>query len=190
MTDYNDDSERFEALFNQHQAAILAYALRRSHSPEEAADVVAETFTTMWRRLEDVPAGDRTLPWLYTTARHTLANSRRSAIRRDALTERATHELAVEIDAQAEASLEHAPGATISEAARDALLVLTDDEREALLLCAWEGLKPREIGRVLGVGSVTARTRLHRARTKFAAALSPTTPSSQLAAATPQEDSR
>jgi RNA polymerase sigma-70 factor (ECF subfamily) len=188
---YNDsDSERFEALFNQHQTAILAYAIRRTRSPEEAADVVAETFTTMWRRLDDVPGGEKSLPWLYATASHTLANLRRSANRRVALTERATHELAVAIDAQEEASREFVPGPTISDAARNALLSLSEDEREVLLLCAWEGLKPREIGRVLGLSSVTARTRLHRARTKFAAALSPTTPISQIAPVTPQEDSR
>jgi RNA polymerase sigma-70 factor (ECF subfamily) len=190
MTHTDKDSERFEALFNQHQSAILAYALRRCQSPEEAADVVAETFTTAWRRLDNVPAGEKTLPWLYATAKHTAANTRRSATRRDALTERATHELAVAIDAQAEASLEYAPGATISDTARAALLSLNEAEREALLLCAWEGLKPREIGRVLGVNSVTARTRLHRARTKFAAALSPIPPVSQMAPVTPQEDSR
>jgi RNA polymerase sigma-70 factor (ECF subfamily) len=190
MPQKSNDSERFEALFDAHQKAILAFALRRSNSPEEAADVVAETFTTTWRRLDDVPAGEKTLPWLYATARHTLANSRRSESRRDALTERATHELAVAIDAQAEASLEHSPGATISDAARAALLSLNEAEREVLLLCAWEGLKPREIARVLGVGSVTARTRLHRARTKFAAALSPTSPIARVAPATPQEDSR
>lgn len=190
MANKNNDSERFERLFNQHQSAILAYVLRRSQSPEEAADVVAETFTTMWRRLDDVPAGDKTLPWLYATARHTLSNAQRSSNRRDALTERATHELAVAIDAQAEASLEYPAGATISDAARSALLSLNEAEREVLLLCAWEGLKPREIGRVLGVGPVTARTRLHRARTKFAAALSPNPPIAQIAPVTTQEDSR
>ncbi|MGH2958118.1 MAG: RNA polymerase sigma factor [Solirubrobacterales bacterium] len=190
MAHVNNDSERFEALFNQHHSAILAYVLRRCQTPEEAADVVAETFTTTWRRLDDVPTGERTLPWLYATAKHTLANTRRSAARRDALTERATHELAVAIDAQSESSLEYAPGRTISDAARAALLSLNEGEREVLLLCAWEGLKPREIGRVLGVGSVTARTRLHRARAKFAAALSPIPPVSQMAPVTPQEDSR
>jgi RNA polymerase sigma-70 factor (ECF subfamily) len=190
MPQKSNDSERFEALFSAHQSAILAYALRRSKSPEEAADVVAETFTTTWRRLDDVPAGEKTLPWLYATAKHTLANTHRSSARRDALTERATHELAVAIDAATEASLEYAPGEAISESARAALMSLNEAEREVLLLCAWEGLKPREIGRVLGVSSVTARTRLHRARTKFAAALSPIPPASQLAPATPQEDSR
>ncbi|WP_327587710.1 hypothetical protein OHA25_12490 [Nonomuraea sp. NBC_00507] len=33
------------------------------------ADVIAETFTTAWRRLNDVPAGDGARLWLYGAAR-------------------------------------------------------------------------------------------------------------------------
>lgn len=161
--------ERFRALFEANRGAILAFAMRRADSAEEAADVVAETFTTAWRRLDDVPSGDKTLPWLYTTARHTLANNRRSGQRRNALTIRASNELALAIDAHARIALDFSPETALSDSAREALLALRDEEREALLLHAWEGLTPKEIGRVLGVNPTTARTRLHRARRKFAA---------------------
>ncbi|HEY7668545.1 MAG TPA: hypothetical protein VIE12_10530 [Actinomycetota bacterium] len=42
---------------------MLGYVLRRT-DPEEANDVIAETFTVAWRRLEQVPEGDGALPWL------------------------------------------------------------------------------------------------------------------------------
>lgn len=183
------DSERFEALFAEHRGAILAFALRRAESAEEAADVVAETFTVAWRKLDDVPAGDKTLPWLYATARNTLANARRAGQRRDALTARAGNELAIVLDAAMVESLAVGPAQELSEHARDSLMSLRGDEREALLLVAWEGLKPREVARVLGISPVTARTRIHRARRNFSAALGGNRPLTPISTTLSQEES-
>lgn len=47
---------------------------------------------------------------------------------------------------------------------QSALLALSDDERDVLLLVAWEELSPSEAAIALGIPSETARTRLHRAR--------------------------
>ena len=60
---------------------ILAHALRRAHSTEDAADVVAETLAIAWKRLGDVPEGDGALLWHYVTARHVLRNESRRARR-------------------------------------------------------------------------------------------------------------
>jgi DNA-directed RNA polymerase specialized sigma24 family protein len=46
---------RFGQLYRDQARAILAYALRRIEDPEDAADVVAETFLVAWRRLDAVP---------------------------------------------------------------------------------------------------------------------------------------
>jgi Sigma-70 region 2 len=42
---------RFEVLYAQHYARVLGYVLRRIDSPDQAADVLAETFLVAWRRL-------------------------------------------------------------------------------------------------------------------------------------------
>jgi len=49
--------ERFDALFAAHRLALLSYAVRRVGDPQDAADVVADTFLVAWRRLGDVPPG-------------------------------------------------------------------------------------------------------------------------------------
>ena len=46
---------RFSRLYQDHAREILGYALRRSADPEDAADVLAETFLVAPRRLDDVP---------------------------------------------------------------------------------------------------------------------------------------
>ncbi len=45
-----------------------------------------------------------------------------------------------------------------------ALRALPPDERDVLLLVAWEQLTPAEAAEVLGIPPGTARSRLHRAR--------------------------
>src|SRR4051794_33419847 len=75
---------RFEALFRAQVAPVRRYVARRTADGVE--DVVAETFTTAWRRLDDVPADP--LPWLLATARRVLANQRRAIRRREALGEK------------------------------------------------------------------------------------------------------
>jgi RNA polymerase sigma-70 factor (ECF subfamily) len=44
--------------------------LRRTDNADDAADVIAETFLTAWRRLDEIPAGDQARLWLYGVARH------------------------------------------------------------------------------------------------------------------------
>ena len=54
---------RFDALFSEHQRAVLAYAARRTASLADAEDIASETFAIAWRKLllfEGLELG----PWL------------------------------------------------------------------------------------------------------------------------------
>jgi RNA polymerase sigma factor (sigma-70 family) len=151
---------RFERLFEAHYAAVLAYALRRTHH-DAASDVTAETFAVAWRRLDHVPRDDA-LPWLYAVARRVLANEHRGARRRAALTER----LRV---TPPPPTPPPEPAAGLLDAA---LARLPDRDREALLLVAWEDLSTAQAAQVMGCSATAMRVRLHRARRRLADALS------------------
>ena len=75
------DKEEFAAVYATTYRGLLGYALRRCDTPEDAADVVAETFTIAWRRAADVPSGDAARLWLYGVARRVIANHRRGVQR-------------------------------------------------------------------------------------------------------------
>lgn len=64
-----DTRDRFEALYLACYPAVHRYALRRTDSVDDVADVIAETFLAAWRRLDDVPEGDAAVLWLYGAAR-------------------------------------------------------------------------------------------------------------------------
>lgn len=62
------DEALFSTAFRKYLPAVTGYAMRRS-SPEDAADVVAETFLVAWRRLADIPPEPDTKPWLLGVVR-------------------------------------------------------------------------------------------------------------------------
>src|ERR1700683_1581061 len=90
----DDPKAQFRRLFELAEREILPYALRRGGRADDAADVVAETFLVAWRRLDEVPAGDAALLWLYGVAPRQLATQRRGDLRRSALADRLRDALA------------------------------------------------------------------------------------------------
>lgn len=152
--------DRFHALYDLTRPKIIAYALRRTTSPEDAADIVAETYEIAWRRLDDVPAGQAGLLWLYVTARYVLANHGRRLRRRDAVTAQLAAEfegISLVVEGPDEEAL----------VMRSRLDSLSAEQREVLMLAGWEGLTSSQIGQVLGCSATAARIRLHRARARL-----------------------
>ena len=144
---------RFREVFS-HLGAVTAYARRRgSRDPD---GIAAEAMTIAWRRLDDVPADDP-LPWLYGTARNlVLAEARRSAPSTPA---------ALEAEHVDQRPIELDP--TLDRALRE----LSQLDREALLLVAWEDLTPGQAAKAVGISPVAFRVRLLRARRRFRASL-------------------
>jgi RNA polymerase sigma-70 factor, ECF subfamily len=156
--------DEFPTLYQWTRPRIVAYVLRRTSSPEDAADVVAETYEIAWRRVGDVPAGQAGLLWLYVTARHVLANHQRRLRRRHELSSRLADQLRT-VPHRLEASDEY------HHLMQNCLQDLAPDDREVLMLAGWEGLSATEIGQVLGCSPTAARIRLHRARARLKTAM-------------------
>nr|WP_281386799.1 sigma-70 family RNA polymerase sigma factor [Jiangella mangrovi] len=168
-------------MFTAHSSTVLAYALRRVDVAADAADIAAETFVVVWRRIDDVPAADEARLWLYGVARRVLANHSRSDRRRHLLAGRLRDHLATEARAQR-------PGDDEPEVeiVRAALARLHAADRELIELTSWEGLTPTEAAAVLMVAPSSLRSRLHRARQRLRVELealgwtAPRTPDDQL----------
>lgn len=159
------DTERFERLFRAHHRAVVAYVRRRAPA-ESVDDVVGETFLVAWRRLDRVPAEER--PWLFGVARNVLATQRRGARRRQALRLRLSS-----TGVEPPASLPHRDSRLAA-----ALAALSEKDREALTLIAWEGLTPHEAATALRESPAAFRVRLHRARRRLRSRLEDARPAS------------
>lgn len=159
------DEDKFRSAYEAHTRALLGYALRRSATPADAADVVAETMLTAWRRIGVVPDEPETILWLYGVARNVIANGDRTDRRQRRLTEK--------LRSQLDDSLVDLPVAdpVLSAQVTAAMKWLTPVEHEVLTLTASEQLTPAEIAVVLDMKQNTVRTHLHRARRKLRSAL-------------------
>ena len=154
-----DDAEGlFRGVFESTYSALARYAHHRGLSGTDADDLVAGTYEVAWRRLDVVPTGDGTLPWLLAVERNLLRNHWRKQRRERAVTERfgPPQDDGMEIP-------------TVSwRDIRRALDRLSDEDRELILLVAWDGLAPGQAAAALGLTPGAARTRLHRARGRLA----------------------
>lgn len=153
----DDPHVRFRELFDEHAQAVLSYGTRRCESAADAADLLADTMLVAWRRIDDVPRGVDTLPWLYGVARLQLGNQRRGHRRRSRLVARIGSHLEPHVQDTAQ---DNADRAWVSAA----LTTLNELDREVLTLTLWEGLSPAEAAIALDIPAATVRTRLHRAR--------------------------
>jgi RNA polymerase sigma-70 factor (ECF subfamily) len=155
-----DAQARFRALYAQAYGPLRRWAHHRGITGADADDVVAEVFTIAWRRFDDIPA-DAAIPWLYGVARNVSRNHLRSEQRRAAPQRRAPRDHT--------APPPHEPSHTHLQ--RAALDTLRDDDREVLRLVAWDGVDAAQLPVALGCSPAAARVRLHRARKRFADAV-------------------
>jgi RNA polymerase sigma-70 factor (ECF subfamily) len=158
----HDAEDRFTAIYDSCRQRVWSYAASRA-GRHVADEVVSETFMVAWRKLDEVP--EPPLPWLLGVARNILRDSLRSETRRASF----TAELMTWVET-AEADIAD----EVSERSDllSALATLSEDDRELLILSAWQGLPPAEAARVVGCSPITLRVRLHRARRRLNRAVS------------------
>ena len=149
----------FASLYHRHYRAIRDFCRRRV--PRDVVDdVVAETFLTAWRRIDDVPRGDQGLLWLYGVAYRVIGNHWRSAARRRRLEDR----LRVINGGAAYTSDDTIVAADQRRLVLDAAARLNEKDADVLRLSAWEQLSTADIAAVLGIAPNAVKQRLHRAK--------------------------
>jgi RNA polymerase sigma factor (sigma-70 family) len=166
------DPEVFGLVFDRHFGAVHRFFQRRI-GVDGADSLTGETFRLAFERRATYH-GDRPdcLPWLYGIAANLLRQQRRGATRQAA----ALRRLAARMG----------PGTLPDEGLADrvaaqrlrpeldaALGAMRPEEREVVLLVAWEELSYEEVAAALCIPVGTVRSRLHRARRRLRERLAP-----------------
>lgn len=165
--DRPSDADDFRRLFDFYHRQVLSYCKRRA-KPTEAQDAAAEVFLVVWRRRPTNPLSQVGLPWLYATARKTLANQRRARSRQRRLGDKLSSEPHASVRTPEELALHSAE----LERVRSALDSMREADREVIRLAVWEDLGHAEIAQVLGTSPRAASMRLSRAIARLEARLS------------------
>lgn len=163
MSSPRQTTAEFDAFYERHLPSIWGY-VRRRVPVDEAEDIVAQVFLVAWRRFTQIPAPPEDRLWLFGVARRTVADYRRTTLRRKRLQGRLVQE---STGPQAVGSLD---GSTRTEMALD---TLAQRDRELLTMVAWDGLSHAEIGEILGCSANAVELRYRRARERFKEAFGP-----------------
>lgn len=156
-TDPNRDTvfrEVYDATFDE----VRRFCLRRLPA-SDVNDAVSEVYLVAWRRVDKVPPGDETLPWLYGVARNVVRHTERSNRRRLRLTTKATREPT----AMAAGPETHVVRRAEDEALAAGIGRLSLSDQELVRLRAWEDLPAPAIALVLGCSVSAAEKRVARA---------------------------
>jgi RNA polymerase sigma-70 factor (ECF subfamily) len=168
-------------LYDRHAEAVFVAALRVSRDREVAAEVVQDTFLTLWNRAElfdpsrgSLPAWllaigrNRAIDHLRAAARHQRAAAFSSFARGDADDQSTVEWLTSSGDLIGAAGREPGPEIALSdmetrESIQDALASLPPSERQVIVLAYDTGLSHSEIAAHLGWPMGTVKTRTRRA---------------------------
>jgi RNA polymerase sigma factor (sigma-70 family) len=163
------EPEAFGLIYDRHAATLLRFLGRRVGA-RVAEGLVGELFRIAFERRKTFDASRASaLPWLYGIGSNLLLKHRRAEARR--------------LRASARIAAVEAPDRRTSAAALDARLLfprvaraieaLPGDERETLLLFAWEDLSYQSMAEALELPIGTVRSRLNRARAHLRELLEP-----------------
>lgn len=162
------DSEAFEAFVSLHREAVWRFARALSREEATAEDVLQETFVAAWRGAGAFRGEGSALGWLLGIARHAVYRQYRTrAGQPDRL------ESLAELGEAAGWGAEPDPLERLAteDEVRRALGRLPVEDRELLVLREVEGLGNEACACLLNLGLPALKSRLHRARLRFAAQL-------------------
>lgn len=168
------DESALAELYDALAPWVLGLAFRILGDQDEAEEVVADTFTQVWTRVErhDEQRG-ALVPWVLAIARHRAIDELRSRRRWWRRAERwsdwrTSERDAIETPGPHEATI---PGWPVHREVHRALAALPEEQRRVITLAYFEGLSHSEIARHLGQPLGTVKTRMRTAQAKLAGAL-------------------
>ncbi len=156
------EKTRFTDLLGSYEKEIHRYAFRMTGNPEDAQDVLQETFLRAFRAFPRLPSDANHRAWLYRIAQRQALNLFRSQKVRAA--EPLGDALSVD-DANGHPD-DLAETRRLVRALRQVIRHLTPRQLSAILLSKYEGLAYVDVAEILGCTEENARAQVYQAMKK------------------------
>ena len=164
------DRQAFDALVERHQASVYRFARAQVSRPDDAEDLLQQTFLSAWQAAGGFRGSDSARAWLLTITRHA-ASRLREQHRREALDDLPVEDLGLQAGWGQSSPESLAMRREIQADVAAALMALPADDRAILTVRDLEGVSGEDAAALLGLGLAAMKSRLHRARLRLAAAL-------------------
>ena len=161
---------RFDAEALPHAHALYGAAMRLTRSPDDASDLVQETFFKAWRAFDSFESGTNCKAWLFRILTNTFINKYRRKVKEKDILEgkeriACEHEMVHLPSKRAFLDPEGAlADATLADEVIDALEAVPADFKAVVILSDIEGFSYKEIAEIVGIPVGTVMSRLFRGR--------------------------
>jgi RNA polymerase sigma-70 factor, ECF subfamily len=163
------DASAFAILVDRHERRVYNLGLRMLGDPDDASDVVQDTFLAAFRRLSTFRGEAAFTTWLHRIAVNACYDILRARGRGPLLG--SDHDAAEEAAERTVPLPDHADEAAGGLDAQRALLAVRPEYRAALVLHDVLDMAVDDVARVLDVPVGTVKSRLHRGRVSLARAM-------------------
>ena len=163
------DEAAFNELVERHQDRVYRHAERMLGNPQDAEEVLQDTFLQAYRHLGSFEERSRFSTWIYRIATNeSLMRLRRSSRRREVQLEEApsgeVERASEEVREFARSAIDHVMDREIREILAKALHELPSEYRVVFVLRDVDELSNAEVAEILGLSVPAVKSRLHRAR--------------------------
>ncbi len=138
---------------------LRAFAVSLCGNLERADDLVQETMLKAFKHIDTFEEGTNLKAWLFTILRNTYFSERRR-LKREVEDADGVHAARVAVHPQQHGHIDMCE-------LQDAMKLLKDDQREALILVCAAGLSYEEAATISGCAVGTIKSRVNRARAKL-----------------------
>lgn len=157
------DQDAFGVLVRRHQRTVFGFCYRMVQSEDLAADLTQEVFVRAWRYLARFEADRPLRPWLLRiAANRTATRQTHDQARQTAALDELTVEPAAPDDTTRSSERQE-----LQQAVRRALLELSPQQRQAVVLVELEGCTAPEAGLQMGCTAATVRQHVFRAKRRL-----------------------
>lgn len=152
------DKEALAAVYEDARKPVYGYALSIVREPSDAEDVLQDTFINLWSASAGYKPMGKPMAWILTIARNLATSKLRE---RGKTTEMPEDELLYDATADPSFGIEQK---TVLNAAMN---LLSEEERQIIMLHAVSGLKHTEISKFLSMPLSTVLSKYSRAKKKL-----------------------
>ncbi len=156
------DTEALHILYDSAKASIYGFVLSITKNTHDAADVLQETFLSVYEKAHTYEPKNKPMAWILVIAKNHALSKLRS---------RNKIHLMDDENAEIGISFSKIDNAEQRMVLETAFKILKDEEREILMLHAVSGLKHREIAKVLDLSINTVLSKYNRSIKKMQAEL-------------------
>ena len=156
--------QQFEAEALVHLDALYSFALKLTHSRDDAEDLVSDTMLRALDRWEQYHLGTNIRAWLFTILYHAFVSRKRRIDAREVqLPEDPDSWSALDVRDEEDPE-ERYYDSLVDDEVTNAIDALPDEYRTAVLLSDVQGLRYAEIAQILDIPEGTVKSRLFRGR--------------------------